>query len=82
MLFFQQGRASAHATKNSVHFWWVFLVNEHYLGEYSPLLRQIWTRVTDCYLWGMLQGGVYSNNHRNKNDEKTILDTVSLIRPV
>jgi hypothetical protein len=82
LFFFQQGRASAHTPKNSVHCWWVFLVIKHYLGEYSPLLRQIWTLVTDCYLWGMLQGGVYSNNHRNKDDAKNILDTVSLITPV
>lgn len=51
-------------------------MNEHYLGEYSPLLRQIWTRVTDCYLWGMLQGGKYSNNHHKKDDAQNILDTV------
>ena len=80
--FFRRAVHQSTTQKKSVHFWWVFLVNEHYLGVYSPLLREIWNCVTDCYLWGMLQGGLYSNNHRNKDDTKNILDIVSLITPV
>jgi len=82
MLFFSAGPCISSHHKNSLHCWWVFLVNKHYLREYSSLLRQIWTSVTECYLWGMLQGGVYRNNHHNNHDAKKFLNTVSVITPV